>query len=457
MEINPYIFRAYDIRGVYGKDFDDDTFKKIGFVLGKRKEKFLVGNDIRKSGINLAQALIQGLQNSGAEVIYSGTAPFGQILFSGLKLNVNKTLYLSASHLPPEWNGLKMYFGDGEPFSKEMIEKIRDEVIEIEEKKFEFQKPTIEEVNLKNDYLDALFKNFPLLKNNNLKIVVDCGDGAMGLVAPEVFDKFGFRVIELFCQPNPDFPNRPNQNTEPTLEATEKLREKVIKEEADFGVAFDGDGDRSAIIDDKGNYLNGNQMGIILGKEILSESKEKRVIKTIACSLSVEEELKPLGAKIIEVPVGHTYVISGCKKEKAKLGVEESGHIVMKDYFLFDDAILVPLKIAEIILKERKKLSQLVDEIEIYPFEEIVFECSDETKFGVVENLIREFKRKYGKVSTLDGIKVSFDDSWILIRAAHTSPKIRLYVEAKTKEKFNFLKQKFSQILTEHITNYVLR
>jgi len=216
-------------------------------------------------------------------------------------------------------------------------------------------------------------------------------------------------------------------------------------------VAFDGDGDRAAIIDDKGGYLGGNQIGIILGKEILSKSKEKKVIKTIACSLSVEEELKKVGAKIIEVPVGHTYVISDCKRQKASLGIEESGHIVMKDYFLFDDAILIPLKIAEIILKEGKKLSQLVDEIKIYSSEEIVFECRDEKKFEVVENLTRELKRKYERVNTLDGVKVSFDDGWILIRAAQTSPKIRLYVEAKTKEKFDFLKQKFSQILKEKI------
>jgi len=448
MKVNPYIFRAYDIRGIYGEDITEELFRKIGFVLGRGKEKFLIGNDIRKSGKNLAQALIEGLLSSGSKVIYIGEGSFGQVLFSGLKLNVDKTLFITASHLPSKWNGLKVYFGDGEPFSKEMIEKIRDEVIEIQEKKIEFQKPEIKEVNLKDEYFNALLEKFPPLKNNNLKIVVDCGNGAMGLVAPELFKKFGFKTIELFCQPDPNFPNR---NPEPTLEAIKDLRKKVIKEGADFGVAFDGDGDRAAIIDDKGGYLGGNQIGIILGKEILSKSKEKKVIKTIACSLSVEEELKKVGAKIIEVPVGHTYVISDCKRQKASLGIEESGHIVMKDYFLFDDAILIPLKIAEIILKEGKKLSQLVDEIKIYSSEEIVFECRDEKKFEVVENLTRELKRKYERVNTLDGVKVSFDDGWILIRAAQTSPKIRLYVEAKTKEKFDFLKQKFSQILKEKI------
>lgn len=448
MKVNPYIFRAYDIRGVYGKDFDEETFKKIGFVLGKKKGNFVVGNDIRKSGKSLAQALIEGLETFGAKVFYGGTASFGQILFSGLKLKVDKTLYITASHLPAEWNGLKIYFGDGEPLSKEGIEKIRDEVIEVEEKKFEFQKPEIKEVNLKNEYFNALLENFSRVKNNNLKIVVDCGNGAMGLVAPELFRKFGFKVIELFCQPDPDFPNR---KIEPTFEATKKLREKVIKEKADFGVAFDGDGDRGAVIDDKGEYLSGNQIGIILGKDVLPFSERKKVIKTVACSMAVEEELKIEGAEFIEVPVGHTYVISAVKKEKACLGIEESGHIVMPEYFLFDDAILIPLKIAEIILKKKKKLSDLVKNIKIYPLEEIVFECPDEIKFKIVENLAKEFQKKYKKVNAVDGVKVNFDYGWILIRASNTSPKIRLYVEAKNERRLKVLMGKSSKILKERI------
>jgi len=447
-KINPLVFRAYDIRGIYKKDIDEDLFREIGFVLGQNKEKFLVGKDIRKSGKSLARALIEGLKTSGAKVIYCGSASFGLCLFSGLKLKVDKTLFITASHLPSEWNGLKIYFGDGEPFSKEEIEKIRDEVIEIQDKKIEFKKPEIKELNLKDEYFDALLKKFPLLRNNNLKVVIDCGNGGMSLAAPELFKKFGFKIVELFCKPDPNFPNR---NPEPTFEATEKLREKVIKEKADFGVAFDGDGDRTAIIDDKGRYLNGNQIGIILGKEILPKAKEKRVIKTVACSLAVEEELKPLGTKIIEVAVGHTYVISGCKRKKVPLGIEESGHIVMRDYFLFDDALLVPLKIAEILLKEKKKLSDLINQIKVYPLEEITFNCPDEIKFRVIDNLTEEFKKTYEKVNTLDGVKVNFDYGWILIRASNTSPKIRLYVEAKTKEKLNFLKEKFSQILKEKI------
>jgi phosphomannomutase len=448
MEINPLIFRAYDIRGIYGKDLNEEVFRKIGFVLGKKKEKFLVGHDIRKSGKKLALALIEGLVTAGSKVFFSGKSSFGLCYFSGLKLKVDKTLFVTASHLPPEWNGLKMSYGDGEPLSSKEIEKLKNEVLKIKEKEINYKKAKFKKVNLKKEYILTLLRYFSSLKGKKLKIVLDCGNGSTSLVVPQIFKKFGFNLVELFCKENPNFPNRPS---EPTFEATKILREKVVSEKADFGVAFDGDGDRGIIIDDKGRYLNGNLIGIILGKEILPEFKNKRVIKTISCSMAVEEELKPLGAKIFEVPVGHTFVISNVKKKKAILGIEETSHIVMPQYFLFDDAVLIPLKIAEIISKRKEPLSEIVNQINSYCFGEIVFECPDEKKFLVIERLKKEFKKTYQKVNTLDGVKVSFDFGWVLIRASNTSPKIRLYFEAKSKEQFDFLKEKFSKILEKWI------
>ncbi len=448
MKINPLIFRAYDIRGIYKKDIDESIFKKIGFVLGKKNQKFLVGHDIRKSGRKLAMALIEGLVTTGSRVFFCGKSSFGLCFFSGFKLKVDKTLFVTASHLPKEWNGLKINYGDGEPVSSKEIEKIRDKVLKIEKKEIKFKKPKFKKVNLKREYFETLLEKFPLLKEKKLKIVLDCGNGATSLVAPQIFKKFGFEVIELFCQPDSNFPNR---NPEPTFEATRFLRERVLKEKADFGVAFDGDGDRGVIIDDKGRYLSGNQIGIILGRDILKETKNKKVVRTVSCSMAIDEELKRYGSKIIEVPVGHTFVISAVKRKKAILGIEESSHIVLPRYFLFDDAILIPLRIAEILIKEKKKLSKIVDKIKIYPFEEIIFGCPDEKKFEVVKSLAKKFKKEYKNVNTLDGVKVIFNFGWILIRASNTSPKIRLYIEAKNEGRLKFLKEKFSDILGDWI------
>jgi len=143
--------------------------------------------------------------------------------------------------------------------------------------------------------------------------------------------------------------------------------------------------------------LSGNQIGIILGRDILKETKNKKVVRTVSCSMAIDEELKRYGSKIIEVPVGHTFVISAVKRKKAILGIEESSHIVLPRYFLFDDAILIPLRIAEILIKEKKKLSKIVDKIKIYPFEEIIFGCPDEKKFEVVKSLAKKLQKRIQK------------------------------------------------------------
>jgi len=449
--INPYIFRAYDIRGIFGKDFTQELIEKIGFVLGKKKERFVVGKDIRKSGGKVADSLISGLVAAGAKVSYLGTTSFGETLFAGWKLKKDKTLFITASHLPSEWNGLKLFYGDGEPFTQNEITKLRDEVIEISSKKIKKLKTKVEKINIKNQYFDFLLKKFRKLKKNNLKVALDCGNGSMSLTAPKLLKKFGFSVLKLYCRPDSNFPNR---DLEPTFESTKALREKVIKEKADFGIAFDGDGDRGVVIDNKGRHLRGDQIGIILVKNLFKKSKNKKIVATVTCSQILEEELSPLGAKITRVPVGHTFVISSCKKYKASLGIEETSHIVMPQYFLFDDAILIPLKIAEIILEEKKKLSEMIDEIKIYPFEELKFDCPDQIKFQVVKNLKRKLLKAYKKVNTIDGVRIDFDYGWILIRPSNTSPKIRLYVEAENQVKLKKLKQKFSQVLKKEIKKY---
>ncbi|MBC7074051.1 hypothetical protein H5T58_01540 [Candidatus Parcubacteria bacterium] len=443
MEINLSIFRAYDIRGIYGKDITENVFQKIGFAIAKKGKKYLVGHDIRKSGKSLALALISGILAKKGKVIFAGAGNFGKILFSGQRKKVDFTLFVTASHLPKEWNGLKIFKGDGEPISPG---NLKEKVLKVKE--IPISKAKVKKINLEKEYINFFLKKFSFLKNKKLKIVLDCGGGATSLVAPKIFKKLGILTIELFCKPDPSFSVR---NPEPKPEVVEKLRETVLKEKADFGVAFDGDGDRGIIIDDKGRYLRGDQLAIILAKEMLKKEKKKVIVKTISCTLALDEELKKLKAKIIEVPVGHTFVGKACKKYQALMGVEESSHLFYPKIFLFDDAILTPLILAKTLIETQKKLSQLVNEIPIYFFEEKDFECPDEKKWLVIEKLKEDFSKKYQKISTLDGIKVYFPDSWVLIRASNTSPKIKFYLEAKTKETFEKLKKEFSQILTKCI------
>ncbi len=450
MKTDPYIFRAYDIRGIYKKNLDEEVMEKIGFVLGKKKEQFVVGQDVRKSGKSLADSLIKGLIIGGGKVTYVGETSFGQALFAGWKLKKDKVLYITASHLPPEWNGLKIYHGDGVAIAEKDIQRIRDEVVRLKPQTLDQKSPNlkIEKIDIKKEYSDYLIKKFPKLKNNKIKIVVDCGNGAMCLSAPQIFKKFGISLSELYCNIDPSFSGR---GSEPKEKAVQELKNRVMKESADFGVAFDGDGDRAVIIDDKGRYLRGDQIGTILAKNILKKVNRKKVIISMTCSMNCERELTPLGGKVIRVPVGHTFMTINVKKHNAVFGMEESGHIVIPQYFWFDDALLVPLKIMEVILEENKKLSQLVDETKIYPFKNIEFNCSDEIKFKVVARIKKKLKKEYKKVDLTDGIKVSFDYGWILIRDSNTSPIIRLYIEAENDTQLKKLKDKFSKVIKKEI------
>lgn len=451
VDINPLIFRAYDIRGIYKQDINEAVFEKIGLALANRHKKFLLGTDIRKNGTKLAKSLILGLKSKGADVFYIGQTSIGLCLFSGWRLKVDKIFFITASHLPSKWNGLKIYDGkSGEALSPQQITKIKNLVLKSKNLKIKPRKVSLNKISFKKEYIEFLLEKFPLLINNNLKIVIDCGNGSMSLIAPIVFKRFGFKVKELFCTPNPLFPNRPS---EPTFEATKKLREIVVKSRADFGVAFDGDGDRAIIIDNKGNYLDGNKIGIILARELLKEEDKKVIVKTVSASMAINEEIKQLRAKTIEVPVGHNFVISACKKYKSALGMESTGHFVLPDYLPFDDAILVPLKIAEILIKEQKLLSSLVEKIKIYPYQEFVLNCPDDKKFPLIKDLINKIKKNYKRVSTLDGLKIYFKYGWVLVRASNTSPNIRIYFEAKNKKYHRLLKKG----LVRYIKNFILR
>jgi len=431
--IDPNIFRAYDIRGVYGETLTEEIMKKIGAALSEKfsGKKFLVGNDIRASSEKLASSLIAGLQTK-SKVTYVGTTAFGETLLAGSKLGTDITLFITASHSPSEWNGVKLYYADGEAFPSELIYELRDSIIKNDTQRCYFNE----------EYVKFMKENFELARP--LRVIVDCGNGSTCLSAPKVFKALGFDATILNGNVDPSFPAHTADIKPRDLTV---LREMVLSEEADFGVAFDGDGDRFILVDERGDFHRSDRVGIMLAKHMLPKSKKNKVIVALPVSMAAETELKPLGSDVIRVPVGHTFVINSCKKNDALIGMEESGHLVLADYCLFDDALLAPLKMAEIMCETNKKLSELASEIPSYPFDEIVFDCSDEKKFGFIEKLANKLSKDYKNVSTLDGLRIDFGDGWILLRASNTSPKIRLYIEATTREKFNELEEKFVGII----------
>ena len=454
-EIPAHIFRAYDIRGIFNDDLYPETILKIGSALGtyareRGEESFIVGNDIRTSSPLLAHALISGLLSSGVNVTSVGTTSFGICAFSGWLLKKDIIAYVTASHLPPEWNGVKLYTGEGIGFSADENEEIRDRVLEGKGATVSWDDVgTYDEADLRDKYIEYLSGRFGFERDGfKGEIVLDCGNGSMGLVALDIMKRLNLKTDALFLNPDPSFPNRPS---EPTEESLGVLKAEVQRKKADFGAAFDGDGDRVALIDDKGRLLSAEQCGVIIAKDLLEERKGT-ILANVECSMLIERELEKLGGKIERIPVGHTFLTKEASKRNAVLGIESSGHYVIPSFFPFDDAMIIPLKIAEIVVKTGKKLSELVDKLPMFPKERKNLQCDDAVKFELMRVLAERLVNEYGadRINTLDGIRIDLkEEGWALIRASNTSPLIRVTVEGVTEEIKDNLLNKFVNV-TEH-------
>jgi phosphomannomutase len=441
--IDKSIFRAYDIRGIYGESLDNGDMYAIGKGLGtfmNCEGVVCVGRDIRKSSPGLESSLINGVLSTGMSVIHVGKSSFGVSLFTGWKNEVKVNAYITASHLGPEWNGVKFYSGEGIGFAEEDNMRIRDIVLQEAFMKGEHPGVIKPVKAMREEYAKFMKRSFKPARK--LKVVVDCGNGSMSLSAPATLKSVGMEVLGIFSEINPDFPNR---DIDPKPEALDVLKETVTAENADFGVAFDGDGDRGVIVDDKGRVLTADQTGVILAKEVLKEASNKDVVVNVECSMIFEKLLK--GARIHRIPVGHTFMTLEAKKLNACIGVESSSHIIIPKYFLFDDALITPMKMAEILSKSKKPLSKIVDAIPVFPKERINFNCPDDRKFRVIDSLREEFKQEFENVNVMDGVRVDFDYGWILLRASNTGPKIRLTVEAENEKKLRELQGRFTKKL----------
>ncbi|MFX0181511.1 MAG: hypothetical protein ACFE95_00415 [Candidatus Hodarchaeota archaeon] len=455
-----HIFRAYDIRGIFNEEITPYTHFRIGLAFGtylqnvkgmEISSKYIfIAYDIRQTSSLLAQAFAAGVMTTGINIEFSGESlQFGACMFSAWQGKAYATAYITASHLPPEWNGIKFYYGTGVGFSEEDNIRIRDIFLEGKFMRAKWNKVGQMTVkNYKEEYIQFLKTKFSI--SRKLKVVVDCGNGTSCLSAPDVLKAIGLEVVPLFCNVDPTFPNRPSEPNEKTLRF---LAEKVKVENADFGVGFDGDGDRAVIVDDKGRILIADTTGLILAKFMLrEETKSRRVIINVECSLALEKVLTPL-ATVERIKVGHTFLTAEAqKKPDTLIGIESSGHMVFPSVFLFDDAMLIPLKLAEVLSDLETPLSEIVDELPKLHKRKIAVAASDTIKFEVISQLLETMRNRYEKVTSIDGIGISFGtESWVLIRASNTGPKIRIIVEAETDMQANDLLSEFQRQLEAKI------
>jgi len=391
---------------------------------------------------------------TGINIEYSAEPlQFGACMYSGVKGKAFATAFITASHLPPEWNGVKFYYGSGVGFSEEDNMKIRDIFFSND-----FIRPGWELVgqmtrkNLKNEYREYLRSKISLKRQ--LKVVIDCGNGSSCLSAPEILKSTGLEMIPLFCEVDPTFPNR---SSEPNEESLQSLSSKVIQENADFGVGFDGDGDRAVIVDNRGRILLADITGILLAKFMLPRFEGKnRILANVECSLALEKAL-PDSAIVDRIKVGHTFLTADAQTKKdTLLGVESSGHFVFPHIYLFDDAMIVPLIVAEMLSVNDEPLSALVDQIPTLNKRKIAIPAPDNIKFNAIAELLEETRIEYSdQVNDIDGIGISFGtESWVLIRASNTGPKIRVIVEADSESRADELLTLFQNKLEDKLKKF---
>jgi phosphoglucosamine mutase len=430
------------VRGIVNKELTPDTVAQIGMAFGTyldNKGRVLIGRDVRLSSEMVEGAFVSGLVAAGVDVVSTGLVPIPVANFKTMRDDFDAGAYVTASHNPPEYNGVRLRRPDGTGYTTE------NDVVwktAIEGKHFlaswdkigSFSK--IEEKKSISEYKDFLLERISLKRP--VKTTLDIGNGAAHYAAPLILREAGAKVSTINGEPDGRFPNRPSEPNDKTLG---DLKKRVVEFGAQFGVGYDGDADRAMSVDDRGRTVPTEKIGVILARDIIERKGPGVVVANVSCSMIVEEEIEKLGGVVKRVRVGDVFVAEAIKEHDAILAIETSAHIFMPEFYIFDDPILATLQIAKILSEKNERLSEIVDGIASYPYEEINFACPDEIKFKVMDEIVSEFKGMGVELDFTDGAKVNYDDGWILLRPSNTSPKIRAAIEAKSKKRLGELKK----------------
>jgi phosphomannomutase/phosphoglucomutase len=433
-EVGLEIFRAYDVRGIYGEELSPEISYEIGLAFGQfmgEKKRLSVARDVRLSSPVLEHTLKAGMLASGCDVVALGIQPTPLLYFSIAHLGLDGGAVITASHNPPEYNGIKLCREKGFSLTYESgIEEIRKQVLGKTLRSKDWNSLGKEEtLEIRSIYEAYLEKRIEFGRRINM--VIDAGNGTCGFVG-DMLERMGCQVEMLFPDPDGRFPNHiPNPLMEETLET---LKKRVVELDADLGIAFDGDGDRVGFVDEKGVVVKGDQTMMIFAEEVTKETKKPKILFDVATSRAVPEYIQMLGGKPLMTRVGHSYVMEALHNENGKMAAEISGHYYFADdYYGFDDGIYAAARMTEIVSRSSSKLSEMVRRLPSYistPEERI--ECSDERKFKVVER-VKELLESAGyKIVTIDGVRIELEDAWALVRASNTEPAIVLRFEGNT-------------------------
>jgi phosphomannomutase len=431
------IFKAYDIRGRYPDALNEDVAREIGraFVnfLGLSGSRVVVGRDMRLSGEPLEDAFVRGVTEAGADVLDIGLVSTDALYFAVGHLEEPGGAMITASHNPKEYNGLKLCREDAIALSgDEGISQIRDLITSGKLPEPNEDAGSVEEGDIIEDYAEHCLSFINTEGLRPLKIVVDAGNGMAGKMLPPIFEKLPFEYVPMYFELDGSFPNHPPNPIEP--QNMEDLQERVVAEDADFGVAFDGDADRCFIVTEKGVTISGDILATLVAKNVLEKESGAAIIYSAVCSKALPELVRREGGRPIRTKAGHSIIKPEMRKHDAAFGGEHSGHFYFRDNYFADSGIIAMLTVAELVGRQEEPLSELLVPIDPYVRSgEINSEVEDQ------DEVMKRVEEHYAElddpeIDHLDGLTVDYGDWWFNLRPSNTEPLLRLNVEASDKE-----------------------
>jgi len=432
MTVPASIFRAYDIRGVVGDTLTEDGVEQIGQAIGSEAQArgdkaVIVGRDGRLSGPVISAALIRGIQASGADVIDIGMVPTPLLYFATFTLEgTTSGVMVTGSHNPPDYNGLKIVLA-GETLYGEAITALYQRIQQQDLLQGQGQL-SHEDVNAA--YKDRVLGDFNLARP--LKVVVDCGNGVPGYLAPDVIQQLGCDVTPMYCEVDGNFPNHHPDPGKPA-NLVDMIAE-VKRSGADLGLAFDGDGDRVGVVTQTGQLIYPDKLMMLFAQDVCQRNPGAKVIFDVKCTGNLAKVIEQAGGEPEMWQTGHSLIKARMKATGAALAGEMSGHIFFKErWFGFDDGLYGAIRLLEILAASGQDADSLFSQFpEDISTPELNIQVTDETKFDLVNRLANEGQFGNGQVNKIDGIRVDYDDGWGLCRASNTTPVLVLRFEAKT-------------------------
>ncbi|MBI4078868.1 MAG: phosphomannomutase/phosphoglucomutase [Candidatus Levybacteria bacterium] len=444
------MFREYDLRGrETDEEINDSSMYYIGrgfgtFLAKQIIKEAVVGHDARSTSENFHANIIKGLIECGINVIDIGTVTTPMSYWAQYYFKVKGLVMVTASHNPAGWNGVKL----GSDLSYTLLTKELQEVYDtIAKEKFASGKGNVRKENIKEAYMSDLLIRATITKK--FKILVNTGNGTAGLFAPEILRRAGNDVVEHFTNVDPAYPNyTPNPDGTAMMEDTGA---QTVVNKCDFGFAFDGDGDRLGLVDEKGQIVWPDRYEILLSRLVLKKHPGAKIVFDVKVSEALPEDIKAHGGIPIMWKTGHSHIKAKLKEENAALAGEMSGHVFfVEDFYGFDDGIFASLKLLEYLSTQNKPLSDVISQTPYYlSTPTIQLKTTDEDKYNVVEALTKEFKDEGYRVVDINGARVYMDNGWGLVRASSNTPTLVLRFEAKTKKELEKIQAIFNEKLNK--------